>query len=392
MLKFLHFADNSKVPKKDDDAFQLYKIQKVINHFKAAFQKFYVPGKKISIDESMIGYRGAMPHLRQYMPNKHHARFGIKYWCVCEAESGYLINFEVYRGVRKSSHPVSEEGATYDLVMRLMEESDLLYKGYHLGLDNFFSSPTLFSNLWNKGTTATGTVRKNRKGLPKDAINNKLRNKEVSEHRKGPLLCVAYQDGKKKPILLSTNVKAGFTTVDRSQKKKKDKKLPTIVHDYNHVMGGVDLKDTKLYAYLSERKTLKWTMKAAFTLFGCAVLNSYIIYSKNTSRKRPLTRSQFMISIIEDLAEDYRPPRVIRKRRSASQIAASRSTPSPIASPLHTVLCRDDNHEMRRLPVGKKKDCAAGHQKRVRTCYMCPECNVGLCPECYAKYHKRLRF
>ena len=64
-----------------------------------------------------------------------------------------------------------------------------------------------------------------------------------------------------------------------------------------------------------------------------------------------------MISIIEDLVQDYHPPRVLRKRRSASEIAASRTTPSPIASPLHTLVSKDDGHEMRRLPLGKKRDC-----------------------------------
>ena len=132
-------------------------------------------------------------------------------------------------------------------------------------------------------------------------------------------------------------------------------------------------------------------MKAAFVMFGCAVLNSYIIYSKHTSKKPPMTRYQFMISIIEDLVQGYKPPRIIRKRRSASEIAATRATLSPIAGPSHTVMCRDDSHELRRLPVGKKRNCVCEHENRVRSCYECPACNVGLCPECYAKYHKKLR-
>ena len=126
LLKFLHFADNNKMPDKKDDAYQLYKIQQMITHFKGAFKKFYVPDKKISVDESMIGYRGRTPHLRQYMPKKQHAKFGIKYWCLCESETGYLVNFEIYRGANKSPHPVSEEGITHNLVMRLIEEADLL--------------------------------------------------------------------------------------------------------------------------------------------------------------------------------------------------------------------------------------------------------------------------
>lgn len=233
------------------------------------------------------------------MPNKHHARFGVKIWCLCEAESGYVVTFEVFKG--NANIPVSEDGATYDLVICLLTQADLLHRGHHLGLDNYFSSPKLFLDLWQKQTTATGTVRINRKGLPEKAVREKKANHYVSQRRKGPLLCVAYRDGKKTPVLLSTVTKGGFTTVQRE--RRPDKELPCIVADYNKVMGDVDLKDTKLYAYLAERKTLKWTTKVAFSLFGRAALNSYHLYKKHTSHTHILTtRYKYMISVIEDRA------------------------------------------------------------------------------------------
>ena len=178
LLKFIHFNDNTKMPPKEDPAYQLYKIQPLIDHFQKVFKDNYVPERKISIDESMIGFRGKTPNLRHYMPNKHHARFGLKVWCLCEAESGYTVTFEVYKG--KKHLPVSEEGVTYDLVMRLLAKADVFYRGYHLGLDNYFSSPKLFEDLWQKHTTATGTVRTNRKGLPDEAVRAKLGQHQIS--------------------------------------------------------------------------------------------------------------------------------------------------------------------------------------------------------------------
>ena len=242
--------------------------------------------------------------------------------------------------------------------------------------------------MYQKQTTTTGTVRINRKGLPDQVIHGKLGQHQVSEQRKGPLLCVAYRDGKETPVLISTVAKAGFTTVHRP--RKRDKELPCIVEDYNKVMGGVDLKDTKLYAYLGERKSLKWTVKAAFSLFGTALLNSYIAYKKNTSQTPILSRYLFMINIIESLAGQYNTPKTIKVRRSKVQIQASRLSPQSVAAPSH-VISPYDGHDMKRLPVGKKRDCAAAHAKRVRTCYMCPQCNKGFCPECFPSYHKKLR-
>lgn len=51
----------------------------------------------------------------------------------------------------------------------------------------------------------------------------------------------------------------------------------------------------------------------------------------------------------------------------------------------------EDGHDLVRLPVGKKRNCVADHDKRIRTCYMCPKCDVGICPECYPTYHKKLK-
>jgi len=42
------------------------------------------------------------------------------------------------------------------------------YVGHKLYMDNFFSSPKLFDNLQTKTINCCGTVRPNRKGMPKN--------------------------------------------------------------------------------------------------------------------------------------------------------------------------------------------------------------------------------
>ena len=74
---------------------------------------------------------------------------------------------------------------TYTLVMRLMETANLFHKGHHLGIDNYFTSPALLYDLYTAHVSATGTVRKNRKGLPKTVTLAKLANKNVMERRRG---------------------------------------------------------------------------------------------------------------------------------------------------------------------------------------------------------------
>ncbi|KAL8597800.1 hypothetical protein ACOMHN_004915 [Nucella lapillus] len=393
LMKFLHYNNNQLQPPPGDPAHKLYKIQPLIDHFTREFLRYYHPGADISIDESMVGYKGKTPHLRQFMPLKRHARFGIKLWCVCDARNGYTSFFEVYKG-KNPAAPVDPQGLTYTLVMRLLTACNFLNRGHHLGIDNYFSSPQLFTDLYQQGTTATGTVRANRRGLPRAALNQRLQNHQVAERRKGNLLCVVYKDGGKKPVLLTTATSAGFQEVEnrRGQQVRK----PKCVLKYNKTMGGVDLSDARLYVYLSERRTMKWSLKVAFSLFGRAVLNAYIIYEKNTSDRPKLTRYQFMVQVVEGLAGNYYPPKVVRRRRTAAEIEAARENPPLLqvppaqpAQPQPQPGPAGDTHDIRKLPVGKKRNCVAGHNHRVRSAWECPACDVGLCPGCFVKHHKR---
>lgn len=385
LMKFLHFNNNETIPPRDDPMYKLHKISPIVDRLCASFRRFYVPHQSISVDESMIGYKGKTPHLRQFMPNKRHARFGIKLWCLCDASSAYTVFFEVYKG-SVDPQDRQEEGMTYNLVMRLMEKSALFHRGHHLGLDNYFTSPKLFDDLYIAHTSATGTVRKNRKGLPRSVTGAKLANKTVIERRRGNLLCVGYKDGKRQPILLSTHASGGFGTSTNT--KGKTRHLPNIIIHYNSTMGGVDMSDSRLYTYLSERRTMKWTNKVMFSLLGRSILNAYILYCENTSHKRKLTRYQFYVSVVEAMMGNFRPPaKAHRRRRTAAEIARAREQIDPPAAD-NTVEPGPSSCKLVKLAPGKKRDCAHKHPKRKRSVYECPKCDKGLCAVCFAPYHK----
>ena len=56
-----------------------------------------------------------------------------------------------------------EKGLAHRVVMELV--SPLSNMGYRVYTDNYYSSPTLFSDLKDNGFDACGTIRKDRKGL-----------------------------------------------------------------------------------------------------------------------------------------------------------------------------------------------------------------------------------
>ena len=383
ILKFLHFNDNSSYNEQNPDHV-LYKIQPLIDHFQAKFLQYFHPDKNVSLDESLIAFKGLTPNIRQFMRNKHHAKFGIKMWCVCDVSTGYTCTFEIYRGKTREP-PRGALTITHNTAMRLLSQANLLNLGHNVGFDNFFSSPALFQDLYQRGTTATGTVRSNRRGLPNELRETRVASNEVVEWRSGNLLCVKFRDGSKDPVhLISTTCSAGFTPTANRRGERVIR--PNIVNEYNKIMGGVDLKDTKLYAYLSERRTEKWTTKVAFYFFGTAMLNSYIIYKMHTE-ETVMPRLKFMLSIIDELVSKYDPQRVrIGYRRRMEDTEERQRQPLAILTPN---IDPQAEHRLEKLPKKKLRNCAAGHDRRVRSNYICKRCNVGLCVTCHFDFHHR---
>ena len=80
---------------------------------------------------------------------------------LCE-HTGYVWNVLVYCG---KMDPISGFGHAETVVLKLMEK--LLDRGHALYVDNFYTSVPLAEALLNRKTLLCGTVRKNRKHLPK---------------------------------------------------------------------------------------------------------------------------------------------------------------------------------------------------------------------------------
>ena len=81
-------------------------------------------------------------------------RFHIKLFQVSKANSGYIVRFHVYTGknnacISNASNPLDEEcSKTTKIVLGLLESTNLLDKGHHVYMDNYYSSPELFSELY----------------------------------------------------------------------------------------------------------------------------------------------------------------------------------------------------------------------------------------------------
>ena len=143
-----------------------------MDHLFEKFQEVYVPTCNVSIDESLLLWKGRLS-FKQYIPLKR-ARFGVKSFMLCE-DSGYTFSFKIYTG-RENVAPQQELSLSERVVVDLMQP--LLQKGYHLYNDNWYTSLPLYRYHHQQGTLACGTIRNNRKGFPEQVKSAKLRRDE----------------------------------------------------------------------------------------------------------------------------------------------------------------------------------------------------------------------
>lgn len=152
ILQFFHMADSNDLPTPGQPDYDpCARFNPLVEHMNRLGKHYYTPEKQQSIDESMVGTK-THSQLLQYMPKKHH-RFGIKLWILS-------------KGPEKQQ--IKENGLAYTVVVKLLEFGDFLNKGYHIFVDKFFMTMKLARYLYSKCTFITGTLRKNRKGIPPD--------------------------------------------------------------------------------------------------------------------------------------------------------------------------------------------------------------------------------
>ncbi|KAJ8963793.1 hypothetical protein NQ314_005373 [Rhamnusium bicolor] len=161
--------------------YKLAKVLPFLDHLRNKFTTSYMPEKLIAIDESLIGWKGRLGW-KQYIPSKR-KQFGIKLFALCESSSGYMFNFTIYNGSGTDyGTKYCKEPITSRIVLSLIDH--LLDKGYRLFLDNYYTSIDLIDKLVKRRTDCVGTMRINRKGIPKDLKTKLSKGKTIARYRR----------------------------------------------------------------------------------------------------------------------------------------------------------------------------------------------------------------
>ena len=142
LLKFLHFSNNQEEHADQD---RLFKLRPLLDFLRARFKSIDVPGSVISIDETMVPWKGRLL-FKQYIPGKAH-KYGVKIYKLA-ATNGYTWNFMVYTG---KQDPTAGLGHVQNVVLDLADGLHFKKKGTLLNLKgSSFLGPTILSSAGRK--------------------------------------------------------------------------------------------------------------------------------------------------------------------------------------------------------------------------------------------------
>lgn len=292
IMRFIRFDDrNQRSQRLQTDKFAM--ISEVWYKFIDNSQNCYKPGPYITIDEQLFPTK-ARCRFTQYMPNKPD-KFGIKFWLASDVRSKYIINGFPYLGKDESRDPSVPLGEF--VTMKLAKP--YVGCGRNITTDNFFTSLPLATKLLAKKTTIVGTIRANRKELPRLA---KLKNDDMALfstklYRSNNCMLTVYKAKPRKKVLILSSMHNSV------QIEKNNARTPETIQLYNSTKFGVDVTDQMARNYSVKSKSRRWPLQVFFNILDLAGINAWVLYKETTGGE--ITRQEFLFQLAEELAIEY---------------------------------------------------------------------------------------
>nr|CAH7721808.1 unnamed protein product [Callosobruchus chinensis] len=154
LLRSLRFDNvNTRTQRSKTD--KLAPIRDFLTDFISKSQRSYNIGEYVgSISRSLLIYP---------VHGKKPAKYGLKIYAMCDSQTYYTYNLEIYCGIQKDG-PYVCSNKPFDLVKRLVKP--LEKSNRNITTDNYFSSIQLADYLLTVGLTFLGTLRKNKAEIP----------------------------------------------------------------------------------------------------------------------------------------------------------------------------------------------------------------------------------
>lgn len=218
--------DDKEQRSQTSDRDRLQPVRFIFDKWCQRVRMLYIPGKTVTVDEQLLPFRGRCSFI-QYMPKKP-AKYGIKWWVLCDSKTYYAYAMEIYCGRNRNAAPEVNQGER--VVLSLTEGLN----GRNVTCDNFFTSHSLATELKKRQMTIVGTMRKNRREIPSVLLDLKSKPAEYStfafDHKLRATM-VSYVPKKNKSVILLSTYHTSNKVIDA------DKKKPEIIQFYNATKG-----------------------------------------------------------------------------------------------------------------------------------------------------------
>lgn len=298
--RYIRFVNNRRLVSKGNRNWSpLQKINPFIEKMLERFRACYTMGQFMSIDGSMIKYKGKQIRFIQYMPAKP-IKHGIKVFVLSCAETGYCYGFLIYCGKENdTSTPI-------EIVAKLFEqESDFIGSsaGRVVYMDNYYTSLTMIDYMYKQykafvvGTIAL-TKKKSRDS--NDFPFHKLSGPATKKVGKGWLRIaqkkVFDSSGKvlkyivqattwmdRKQVAVLHNIYAGpaegARTMRYNRKTQRREAVDThpIIPNYIRYMRGVDMFDQSMNDYNISLRGQRWYLRIFYYICNAALANMRVI-------------------------------------------------------------------------------------------------------------------
>ena len=374
----VHFCNNEEANNHKDD--KGFKIRSLLSMITKSFQQFGVFEECISVDEMIVKYYGHNC-LKQFLRGKP-IRFGYKLWALC-GTSGYCYNFDLYCGKRSTAEHNDGMLLGSKVVMNMLEAVKNP-DSHSVFFDNFFTGYDLLVHLRNLGYQATGTIRENRLRKCPLKPTNIMKKEERGSYDSAfdtneEILFVRWSDNK--CVCIGTN----YDTIEPVHKVKRwqseikakgEISQPNVVKSYSTHMRGVDHHDWLAAKYATSLRGKKWYWPIFTRILDMAVVNAWIIHKFVHEGKDQLN----LITFRREICVPY---------LKLGDVSGGLGKKSYVTSPSTTIAdARYDGKGHVIAKMEKQRRCQGKLCTRKPKTY-CLKCNITLCIECFATYHRK---
>lgn len=286
--------------------------------------------------------------------------------------------------------------------------SDPVYHGkaHILSTDNWYTSLPVAEHCRSIGVHLNGTIKTNKKGLPKEGIFPKTgRGKKErgtikvmkAERGQNTFYFTAWMDTK--PVHMLSTYESFASTVRRTRLggayQRIEIRRPTVIADYNKGMGGTDRGDQQAVYYRFNHRTVKWQHRIISHFLMSAAVNAFIL-----SCAKPTTKSSAFLPFLHQLLGELAESNAAYNESDEDEPAVN-DVPAgqPHMSANFVQRSGGWQHDFRRLTASHTPLFFPGEQGRCkancgnRTQMKCAECDAWLCKstslegKCWQRFH-----